>query len=129
MKKELTTKQIERMEQLKELKEILKDNVSDRLICSVKKVSSNGMSRVVSFNYMCKNGYIYNLNYKISKILGYTLTNDGVRIKGCGLDVIFNALYNINCYALDYGIIRPSKNKTESELRYNGLVNTKYLYI
>lgn len=129
MKKELTTKQIERMELLKELKEILKDNVSDRLICSVKKVSSSGMSRVVSFNYMCKNGYIYNLNYKISKILGYTLTDDGVRIQGCGMDVIFNSLYNINCYALDYGIIRPSKNKTEKELRYNGLVNTKYLYI
>lgn len=96
---------------------------------SITSISQSGMSRTANFYYLSKNGYIYNLNYKIAKILGYKMTNKGVRIFGCGLDVIFNTLYNLNLYALEYGIIKKSKNKSEKELRYNGIVNTRYTLI
>ena len=120
----------ERIELLKEIKESLKKYaINNTLITTVKSVSKTGMSRVISFNYIAKDGYIFNLNYKISKILGYKLTDEGVRVYGCGMDMIFNTLYNLNAYALDYGIIKPSKSKNKHELLYNGIVNTRYQYI
>ena len=123
-----TTKE-EKIELLKEIKRINKEMVNNEIIVTITSVSSSGMSRTANFYYLSKNGYIYNMNYKISKILGYQMTNKGLRIRGCGLDVIFNTLYNLNCYALEYGVIKKSKNKNEKDLRYNGIVNTSYALI
>lgn len=129
MKKEFTKKQNERIQLLKEIKESMKNSINGKILATVKSVSSSGMSRNVSFHYITKEGLIFNFNYKISKILGYRLTDKGVRIGGCGMDVIFNTLYNLNAYAVEYGIIKPSKNKSKHDLYYDGIVDTNYMYI
>ena len=123
-----TTKN-EKIELLKEIKKINKEMLNNEIIVTITSISYSGMCRTANFYYFSNNGYIYNLNYKIAKILGYKMTDKGVRIFGCGLDVIFNTLYNLNLYALEYGIIKPSKNKSGHDLRYNGIVNTRYTLI
>lgn len=128
--RKLNKKQEEIKTLLKELKEITKHLKDKKIIASVEHVSSSGMSRIISFHYVDKrNNYLYNLNYKISKILGYTLTDKGVRVGGCGMDMIFHCLYSINSLALHYGVIRPSKNHSKHDLQYCGLVNTSYNYL
>lgn len=117
----------ERIQYLRELKEIMEKNAkTNKIYATVKTVSRSGMSRTICFYYVSKDGYIYNLNYKISKILGYKLTDNGVRVGGCGMDMIFHCLYVVNRYAVSYGIVRQSKNKNKGDLYYNGLVNTNY---
>lgn len=127
--KKLNKNDLEKIGLLKELKEITKHLKDKKIIASVYSVSNSGMSRVITFNYVNKkNGYMYNLDYKISKILGYTLTDHGIRVYGCGMDMIFHCLYNINSYAIKYKIIKKSKNKDMHDLQYYGLVNTHYNY-
>lgn len=74
-----------------------------RIVCSVKHVSSTGMSRTISFCEMHvgtmnrkKYGQILQFNWFISQ-LGYTYdkNRDGIRVGGCGMDMVFNTLYNV----------------------------------
>lgn len=126
MKKNYTKKDLERIEILKELKKDLKNK---RIIATVKSVSRSGMSRVISFNYYSKNHYLYNINYKISKLLNYRLTDHGVSVGGCGMDMIFHVLYSINALAINYRVIKKSAKKSMHDLHYNGIVNINYNYL
>jgi hypothetical protein len=70
-----------------------------RMINVIKSVSSSGMSRVIKFT-SCEpsnNGKYYQRNYNCLFIaLGYTeAKNDGFRINGCGMDMIFHTNYSI----------------------------------
>lgn len=121
-------KQLEQIQALKELKKIF--NKKDmRVYARVLKVSPSGMSRVIHFATI-KNNQLYNLDGLINKITGSPFVEVvggwGLRVGGCGLDVIFNTLYNVNCWAIRYKIIKVSKNKDNHDLRYNGLVNSNY---
>lgn len=80
-----------------------------RLVCSVKSVSSSGMSRVISFCEVAKIGYpkkdryaLYQFNW-FFKNLGWTYVNsrDAIRVGGCGMDMIFHVLYSV-CGTLEY---------------------------
>lgn len=119
----------EQRELLKEIKESMKNSINGKVLASVKSVSSSGMSRVINFYYISKEGYIFNLNYKIAKVLNYRLMDKGVRVYGCGMDMIFNTLYNLNILAVEHKIIKQSKNKSKRDLYYNGIVNTSYMYL
>ena len=125
--KKLSALDLERIAAIKELKKLLPKN--KRVYARVVRVSNSGLSRVVHFATI-KNNKLYNLDGYINKI-----TRDpfcevvggwGLRISGCGLDVIFNALYNVNCWAIRYRIIKASKNKNLHDLRYNGIVDSNY---
>ena len=126
MKKNYTKKDLERIEILKELKKDLKNK---KIIATVKSVSRSGMSRIITFNYYNKKHYLYNIDYKISKLLNYRLTDHGVSVGGCGMDMIFHVLYSINSLAINYGVIKKSAKKSKHDLYYNGLVNTNYKYL
>lgn len=89
--------------------------ISDRsMICVINSVSSSGMSRNISFYHLQKNGYkefnVLNFNC-LFKSLGYTYINNGFRISGCGMNMIFHTNYtNIHNF-LRLGII--SKKQCE----------------
>ena len=76
-----------------------------RLVCSVKHVSSSGMSRVISFCEVRKIGKTYTLfqfNW-FFKQLGWTYVDswNAIRVGGCGMDMIFHTLYSV-CSTLQY---------------------------
>lgn len=79
-----------------------------RIIATVKKVSSSGMSRDIFFGEVAISGkgkgrytHIYQFNW-FFKQLGYNYTgNDTIRVGGCGMDMVFNTLYNV-CGTLKY---------------------------
>lgn len=122
-----TTKN-EKIEILRELKRDLKNK---KILASVSYVSPSGMSRRIKFFYMGKNGYIYNISYKIAQVLEYryNYNDNALVVGGCGMDMIFYCLYNLNSYAIRYGIVKKSKNKSQHDLHYNGLVDTHYQYL
>lgn len=70
-----------------------------RMINSIGKVSSSGMSRTIKF-LSCegsKNRYNYRNYFAFFRILGYSPENKMshyFRIGGCGMDMIFNTNYN-----------------------------------
>ncbi len=125
--KKLSALDFERIAAIKELKKLLPKN--KRVYARVLRVSNSGMLRVVHFATI-KNNKLYNLDGYINKITrdpfcevvgGY-----GLRISGCGLDVIFNALYNVNCWACRYGLIKKSKKNDAHDLRYKGVCDSNY---
>ena len=112
---------------INEIKKYLPKN--KRVYARVVYVSNSGMSRVIHF-VSIKNNRLYNLDGLISKILGYKFAETrggfGLRVGGCGMDMIFNTLYNVNCVAVNLGLIKTSKNKDNHFLRYEGVVNSNY---
>lgn len=112
-----------------ELKNIMKKVKDKRVYARVTYVSNSGMSRGVTFRVITKKGELLRIDGIINKITSYRWAREwsnGLVIGGCGLDVIFNTLYNINSIALHKGIIKTSKIKTQHDLLYNGIVNTNY---
>ena len=130
MKKENTKKDIAKIEALKQLKKIMSRCKDKRCYAIVLHVSASGMSRVIHFAAITKQGAFYNLDGMIHRITGYNFDNNynGLRIGGCGMDIIFNTLYNINSYARIYNIIKTSKKHNAHDIQYYGLINTNYNY-
>lgn len=76
----------------------------NRMLNIIKSVSSSGMSRVLKFNSFeinkdKKSLYgkgNYRNYYTLFKQLGYQeVKNEGFRVHGCGMDMVFNTNYNI----------------------------------
>jgi len=117
----------DKLEALKQLKKYMKLTKNNRVYARVVSVSRSGMSRVITFHATTKKGDMIQLNGLINRITGDSWSGyDGIRVYGCGMDMIFNTLYVINGYAINYGVVRVSKNKTLRDLHYNGLVDTNY---
>lgn len=71
-----------------------------RMLCIIKSVSNSGMSRVIKFSSPQKSndGKFYYRNYNCLFIaLGYSeaKNQDGFRINGCGMDMVFHTNYCI----------------------------------
>ena len=114
---------------LKQLKEIMQRCKDKRCYAIVRRVSSSGMSRTVHFAAIDKKGNYYNIDNMIHRITGYKYDNfDGLRVGGCGMDMIFNTLYIVNSYALQYGIVKKTKKKDKHYQQYHGVINTSYNY-
>ena len=128
MKKEKNT--TEKIAALKQLKDIMKKCKDKKCFAIVTHVSNSGMSRNIHFMAITKRGDMYNLDGFIHRITGYSFSSnyEGLRIGGCGMDMIFNTLYNLNSYALMYNVIKVSKKKDRHSLQYNGIINTYYNY-
>ena len=88
------------------VKEYIKAIQENRMICNIEHVSSSGMSRYITFNYLEKSKYDkkkYNLlnTYFIFKSLGYRYNKKyaAFYISGCGMDMIFHTNYeNIHTF-------------------------------
>ena len=97
-----------------------------RLLCSVKHVGSQGMSRVISFCEMKswtvnrkKQWAVYQFNW-FFKNLGwrYDESWDAIRVRGCGMDMIFHVLYNV-CGTLKYHGYKVPEDYALLADRYN----------
>ena len=103
-----------------------KDNT---VYATVTRVSSSGMSRRIKF-YTIKNDELYYLTYNIGVLLGENVNNDGLLAKGCGMDMIFDTLYNANYVAFRLENGNDAKQSADScnsylfNTNYNSLQNT-----
>lgn len=129
-KQKNTNKDVAKIDALKQLKNIMRQCHNKRCFTIVNHVSSTGMSRVIHFVAITKRGGVYCLDGLIHKITGYKFDNsyNGLRVYGCGMDMIFNTLYVLNSYARNYNIIKPSKKHDAHDIQYNGVINTSYNY-
>lgn len=86
-----------------------------RFVCSIKHVSSSGMSRAISFCEMtsCAEGRkrrysLLQFNWFLGRI-GYKYDDDyrAIRVGGCGMDMIFHTLYSVASTLEYYGFKVP----------------------
>lgn len=102
----MNTKQKQQAKQdaLSTLNVILKPN--DRVFYRVNKVSRSGMSRRISF-YAILDNDLLNLNYLFETVLDYNSNEDGVLIRGCGMDMGFHAISTISSTMFgDYKLLK-----------------------
>lgn len=93
-----------------------------RLIFSNLKASSSGMSRTFTIHVINKKGDMLNLTWLVSKILNDTYTkNDTMRVYGCGMDMLFETCYQLNCKIEYY-----KHGKYNHDKAYHGYVDTHY---
>lgn len=71
-----------------------------RLLCTVKRVSSSGMSRVISFHEVVwnedrKRMQLLQFNWFLGQ-MGWTYSDkdNAIRVGGCGMDMIYHVLYS-----------------------------------
>lgn len=125
--KSMATK-AEKLEYLHNIKRIARKCKNKQIFARVTHVSNSGMSRNIHFVFITKKGETSYPTYWISQILGYRYNNydDSVHVGGCGADMIFQTLYNLNSVAKLNEVIRTSKKQNEHDIRYRGLVDTDY---
>jgi hypothetical protein len=70
-----------------------------KIMACVTRVARSGMSRRISFAAINNAGEIERLNFYLSKLLGLNLNDDGLKVSGCGMDMIFHTLTCLN-YAI-----------------------------
>jgi len=84
----------EKIEAIENLKKYIKKG--DTLFTKVVKVSPSGMSRQITVLDI-KNGSPSYWSYDVSKILGYTLKDNGsLFVKGYGMDMGFHVVYSLS---------------------------------
>lgn len=73
----------------------IKETEGRAIVATVHTVSRSNMSRTATFVLMNADGTeVMTLNFLIHEVTGTTLRSDQkLRLKGCGLDVLFDTLY------------------------------------
>ena len=95
----MTKKETEKREAIEYLKKSI--NKGDTLFTIVTHVSKSGMSRNIKILDI-KEGNPSYWNYYISKILGYTLKDDGtLKVQGCGMDMGFHVVNQLSKVLFD----------------------------
>jgi len=85
-----------KQEAAQELGNILKDIPTDTIYTVIRHVSSSGMQREISVR-MIDAGRIISLDWLVSNALGMKIgKNNGLVVKGCGMDMGFHLVENIN---------------------------------
>lgn len=81
---------------LKEIKKRVVKTQGRCVIATIPHVSRSGMSRVVKFAFINKKSELLQINYLVSKInnLNFEKKYNGLKINGCGMDMIFHTLSN-----------------------------------
>jgi len=82
-----------------------------KIYANVVHISRSGMTRHIKF-YAEKAGTLDRITYSIAKILDYRVAkDDGLIVNGCGMDMIFSVLSNLN-----YTMAQVDTGKTIQEL-------------
>jgi hypothetical protein len=85
----------EQLNAITELSAILRDIPSDTIYTVIRHVSNSGMQREISVK-MIDSGRIIHLDWLVSTALGKKIgKNNGVVMKGCGMDMGFALVDNI----------------------------------
>jgi hypothetical protein len=91
----MSTKQ-EQLNAINELSTILRDIPSDTIYTVIRHVSTSGMQREISVK-MIDSGRIIHLDWLVSIALGKKIgKNNGIVMKGCGMDMGFALVDSIN---------------------------------
>lgn len=113
-------KKEKQMEDLKSLKKLLK-GTNKKLTFTDLKASQSGMSRTFKI-YVVKKNEMIDVTRLVANITENTYTNQGkMRIYGCGMDMLFETCYQINCQARYL-----SGKKYDHDFAYHGVVETYY---
>jgi hypothetical protein len=73
----------------------------------IKSVSRSGMARRIEFYA----GDMHRITWDISQLLEYPLNDKGMLVTGCGMDMVFSVLSNLN-----YAMAQRDTGKTLQEL-------------
>ena len=80
---------------------IFKNESNNKVIAVIKSVSKSGMSRRIKFYYH-DGARCLNITRLIATINGYSINNNGeMLVSGCGMDMVFNTLYNFNNHCMN----------------------------
>ena len=93
----------------KEMKSVLQTIKQGKIYAKVNSVSRSGMSRKISF-YRVEKGEIKDVTTQVAWLSGHAtpgklsergkyFIDEGLRVSGCGMDMIFNTLYNCMPYS------------------------------
>ena len=85
----------------KKVKKALVTKKGGKMLVYVRSVAPSGMSRTLRFNFVNAKGDIYYMDYLISKFCGIYTKEGGVRVRGCGMDMIFHTL---ECFLAGNGV-------------------------
>jgi len=75
-----------------ELKPLLFDG--RKVFCNVTKVAASGMSRNIQF-YVIEGDDLQRITHLIAGAADYPMTDDGLRVSGCGMDMRFAVLDSV----------------------------------
>lgn len=97
----------------KQLKEIVTQGSKDYLVKKLKagitvytnvlNVSSSGMSRKMRVYFVDGSGNIEDITFDVAQVLGYTLRDYSMTVRGCGMDMGFSVVYNLSECLFDDG--------------------------
>jgi len=78
----------------------------------VRHVANSGMSRIISF-HIINDGRIININGLLHDLLGESIAKNytGLKISGCGMDMLFNTVYRFSSLIMPDGFIRDDGTK------------------
>ena len=107
--KKLTQKEgatLHKQQAKNQLLELIKPN--DTVYTILRKVSSSGMQRSISL-HIIKDNRILCLDYDVSLLTHYKLDTkgQGLIVKGCGMDMGFDLVYNLGCALWPAGTPEP----------------------
>jgi hypothetical protein len=83
------------LENFKWVTDILARQTEPTVYGKVTHVSRSGMMRYIDF-YVAEGGNIHNINGLINAATGYKSTANGVKVEGCGMDMIFAVIYDLS---------------------------------
>ena len=113
-------KKEERLQKIETLKNLL-EGTDKKLTFSNLQASPSGLSRTFNISIV-KNNQIIDITKLIADITENTYTKYGkMRIYGCGMDMLFETCYQVNCQALYL-----KGKKYNHDKAYHGVVDTYY---
>jgi len=71
--------------------------IKGAIIADVVSVSKSGLSRRIKFYYIKNNKIVRATNavsFLLNKGYSHIVNDDGLRVSGCGMDMVFHTLYN-----------------------------------
>ena len=115
-----------------EMMEYLETLRGGKIIYTIKNVSKSGMSRTASFAVL-HNNEVHDLNFYLIELLNLKATKNiyGVRLRGCGMDMIFHTITSLNYNYMDY--LKEKGKRIEKgvdgyDMRYtNALFNANHV--
>lgn len=78
-----------------ELNNILANVKTDTIYTVLRHVSASGMQREISVKLIDNDGRISHLDWLVSQALDMKLGRQGVKVRGCGMDMGFHLVYNL----------------------------------
>jgi len=94
------------------LTRIINGTRDKRLYAIVRSVSKSGMSRRISFLALSEqppaladhSPDLFNVSWSVAVLLGWSLKEDSIVVKGCGMDMGFHTLYELSRVVPELGI-------------------------